>query len=79
LLLLFAVLLPLQFAVLLLLFASACAHRVSHAHWADVCVGLVTILVGAAAEGFAARQQLHVRLNANHCLILHSTGSHSSR
>lgn len=48
------------------------AHRMPHTYWTYVRVGFITIVVGAAAEGLGARQQLHVGLYANNCLILGS-------
>jgi hypothetical protein len=46
------------------------AHRMSHAHRAHIGVWFISILVGAAAEGLGAGQQLHVCLNTNHGFIL---------
>jgi len=45
-------------------------HRVAHAHRAHLRVGLLSVLVGAAAERLGAGQQLHVRLNADDGLEL---------
>lgn len=57
------------------------AHRVSHTHRTHVGVGFISILVSTAAEGLGAGQQLYMRLNSNHSLILQHThiyaGAHS--
>ena len=41
----------------------------AHTNRADICIWLVTVLVGAVAESLAPSQQLHVCLNTNDGLI----------
>lgn len=53
-------------------------HWVSHAHRADVCVWFITILVGTAAKGLGACQQLHMGLNTNDGFILQQPDSNSN-
>jgi len=50
--------------------ASAGAYRMAHADWTNVCVGLIAIVVGAAAKGFGTCEELHMGLDPNHGLIL---------
>jgi hypothetical protein len=44
-------------------------YRVAHANRAYIGIGLITILVGAAAESFASSQKLHMGLDADDSLV----------